>query len=156
MGGCSWLLNMSLFRSYFTLRLWNFANEDLLLSLPVAPRQIAKPTVSKMAYYYEPRDYDLAKGWFPFRNNHFVVNSEKVREELYILRCSQAVLVGTCIVSESVGAIFPLSSPFVESFALLVFDVRESSSGSQRSGRRTSTKAVVPVSLTIAVRWFDC
>lgn len=31
-----------------------------------------------MAYYYEPRDYDLKKGWFPFRNNHFVVNSEKV------------------------------------------------------------------------------
>lgn len=32
-----------------------------------------------MAHYYEPRDFDLAKGWFPFRNNHFVVNSEKVR-----------------------------------------------------------------------------
>lgn len=49
-----------------------------LCGLFVLP-QVAKPTVSKMAYYYEPRDYDLAKGWFPFRNNHFVVNSEKVR-----------------------------------------------------------------------------
>lgn len=42
--------------------------------------QVARPTVSKMAYYYEPRNFDLAKGWFPFRNNHFVVNSEKVRK----------------------------------------------------------------------------
>lgn len=41
--------------------------------------QVATPTVSKIAYYYEPGDYDLKKGWFPFRNNHFLVNSEKVR-----------------------------------------------------------------------------
>lgn len=41
-------------------------------------RQVATPTVSKMAYYYEPGDYELKKGWFPFRNNHFLVNSEKV------------------------------------------------------------------------------
>ncbi|CAM9379977.1 unnamed protein product [Pylaiella littoralis] len=44
--------------------------------------KVAKPAVSKMAYYYEPRDYDLAKGWFPFRNNHFVVNSEKAKRLL--------------------------------------------------------------------------
>ncbi|CAM9163795.1 unnamed protein product [Ectocarpus fasciculatus] len=44
--------------------------------------KVAKPTVSKMAYYYEPRDYDLKKGWFPFRNNHFVVNSEKAKRLL--------------------------------------------------------------------------
>ncbi|CAM9117111.1 unnamed protein product [Ectocarpus sp. 13 AM-2016] len=44
--------------------------------------KVAKPAVSKMAYYYEPRDYDLKKGWFPFRNNHFVVNSEKAKRLL--------------------------------------------------------------------------
>lgn len=41
--------------------------------------QVAQPTVNKMAFYYDPVDYDLQKGWFPFRNNHFFVNSEKVR-----------------------------------------------------------------------------
>lgn len=35
--------------------------------------------MSKVVYYYKPGDFDLKKGWFPFRNNHFVVNSEKVR-----------------------------------------------------------------------------
>lgn len=40
--------------------------------------QVAKPDISKMVYYYDPDDYELKKGWFPFRNNHFVVNSEKV------------------------------------------------------------------------------
>lgn len=47
--------------------------------------QVATPTVSKMAYYYEPGDYELKKGWFPFRNNHFLVNSEKVSLHYYSL-----------------------------------------------------------------------
>lgn len=59
-------------------------------ALRMLVRQVARPTVSKMAYYYEPRDYDLKKGWFPFRNNHFVVNSEKVSELLLHTR-SQAL-----------------------------------------------------------------
>lgn len=44
--------------------------------------KVATPTVSKMAYYYEPGDYELKKGWFPFRNNHFLVNSEKAKRLL--------------------------------------------------------------------------
>ncbi|CAM9123232.1 unnamed protein product [Discosporangium mesarthrocarpum] len=40
------------------------------------------PTSGTMAFYYDPEDYDLEKGWFPFRNNHFFVNSDKAKRVL--------------------------------------------------------------------------
>lgn len=42
--------------------------------------QVATPGGSKAAFFYDPGAFELGKGWFPFRNNHFVVNSEKVRD----------------------------------------------------------------------------
>ncbi|CAM9433081.1 unnamed protein product [Ascophyllum nodosum] len=44
--------------------------------------KVAKPDDSKTAYLYDPREVELGKGWFPFRNNHFVVNSEKAKRLL--------------------------------------------------------------------------
>lgn len=41
--------------------------------------QVAGPSGDKVAFLYDPSDYDIAKGWFPFRNNHFFVSSDKVR-----------------------------------------------------------------------------
>ncbi|CAN0004699.1 unnamed protein product, partial [Phaeothamnion confervicola] len=35
--------------------------------------------------YYDPADYELPKGYFPFRNDHFFINSGKARrEKLYV------------------------------------------------------------------------
>lgn len=51
--------------------------------------------MSKLAYLYDPSDYDLKKGWFPFRNNHFVVNSEKVCPLTYCLLERPAYMTDT-------------------------------------------------------------
>lgn len=51
---------------------------------PLVPCQVAEASVSKLAFYYDPADFDLKKGWFPFRNNHFFVNSEKVNPHVFI------------------------------------------------------------------------
>ncbi|CAM9106742.1 unnamed protein product [Choristocarpus tenellus] len=45
-------------------------------------RQVGKVTEYSEAVltnYYDPGDYELEKGWFPFRNNHFFVASDKAK-----------------------------------------------------------------------------
>ncbi|CAM9114792.1 unnamed protein product [Chrysoparadoxa australica] len=48
-------------------------------------RQVAKVTGAEEDIeknYYDPADFDLKKGWFPFRNNHFFVSSDKAQSLL--------------------------------------------------------------------------